>query len=177
MSNPEQPEIIVEHNFEPIDVDPSETVSDCSNIIEVDFSREGKGTVFAESLNDFKLNAGWENLMKKSEINYIKSRIVEIYLYIKDLEGIYEGLSQLQSISLSEFDRLTKSICEISSMTQGIFDSLSSRGDLLERLIKEKNRKNSLHAVCVALGEKFNNIIRSVSNKLDVLDARRGELL
>lgn len=179
MSNPEQPNNVIYHDFtnDGIVHGDAEISVGISKIKEVDFSREGKGTVFAESLNDFKLNAGWDNLMKKTEINYVKSRIVEIYLYIKDLEEIYDGLSQSQSIPLSEFDRLTKRIREISSSTQDIFDSLSSRGSLLEKLIKEKDRKNSLHAVCVALGEKFNRTKRNVSTRIDVLEAKEGELL
>lgn len=176
MSNSEQPENIIFHNFS----EENDGVSciDISglNIIEVDFSREGKGKVFAESLNDFKLSKKWENIIKRSEINSVKIWIVEIYLYIKDLEEIYSQLSQLQSIPLSEFDRLTKKIRSISSMAQDVFDRLSPKISLLKKIINEKERKSSLAEVCTFLGEKFNSTIRNVATRIDVLDASRDEL-
>jgi|GEM_PF-2755770 len=176
MSNSEQPKNIIFHDFSEEKDGVSGVDISGLNIIEVDFSREGKGTVFVESLNDFKLSKKWENIIKRSEINSIKSWIVEIYLYIKDLEEIYSQLSQLQSIPLSEFDRLTKKIRSISSMAQDVFDRLSPKISLLKKLINEKERKSSLAEVCIFLGEKFNSTIRNVSTKIDVLDARRGEL-
>lgn len=176
MSNPEKQDNIIFHDFSKEKDGVSGVDISGLNIIEVDFSREGKGTVFEESLNDFKLSKKWENIIKRSEIKSVKSWIVEIYLYIKDLEEIYSQLSQLQSIPLSEFDRLTKKIRSISSMTQDVFDRLSPKISILQRLINEKERRNSLHEVCIILGEKFNSTIRNVATRIDVLDSRRGEL-
>ena len=63
MSNSEQPKNIIFHDFSEEKDGVSGVDISGLNIIEVDFSREGKGTVFVESLNDFKLSKKWENII------------------------------------------------------------------------------------------------------------------